>query len=335
MNKRILNSGTTHRDLKQAGITPRHANWRRLAAVGIIAGLTALSACNHSDEDKKPGQTLARVNGDEVTVHQLNEELRQTPAKDGSPENQRKQMLEALIDRQLLVAEAVHDKLDRDPTVVQAIERAKAQILAQAYLQSKMAGVAKPDKAEIEAYFQAHQEYFAQRKLFDMREFVLSTKDFSKELNTLMDGAKSLDEVAAWLDAHKVAYAKSQAVHTSNELPEQIVNKMQGPDKTELFILHNDTKTMLISVTAVKDVPVGLDAATPEIVQYLSTKKNQDAAETELKRLRAAAKIQYLNTEAVAGTESKSADKPQDKPAAPVEAANTSQKSDVDPQSLK
>ncbi len=60
----------------------------------LACGLLALAACGHGDGDKKAGQTLVRINGEEVTVYQLNEELRQTNAKAAvSPEAQRKQML--------------------------------------------------------------------------------------------------------------------------------------------------------------------------------------------------------------------------------------------------
>jgi len=271
---------------------------RGLGLVLLAAGLASLAACD--DKDKKPGQALVRVNGDEITVHQLNDELSHVsaPDKSGKPAaDERKLVLEALVDRQLLVGEAMHDKLDRDPSILLAIERAKSQILAQAYLQSRMATVTKPFNADIDAYFQAHPEFFAQRKTYDMRQLVIAASDFSKDLSAMMDKAKSLDEVAAWLDAHKIDYTKSQSTRTSSELPQQILSKMQGADPTQLFIVREANKSLLMSLTFLKDSPIGLDAASPEIAQYLTNKKTQEAAEAELKRLRAIAKLEYLNQE--------------------------------------
>ena len=121
----------------------------------------------------------------------------------------------------------------------------------------------------------------------------------------MMDKAKSLDEVAAWLDAHKIDYTKSQSTRTSSELPQQILSKMQGADPTQLFIVREANKSLLMSLTFLKDSPISLDAATPEIAQYLSNKKNQEAAEAELKRLRAIAKLEYLNQEPPAATAEK------------------------------
>ncbi|HEX8956741.1 MAG TPA: EpsD family peptidyl-prolyl cis-trans isomerase [Burkholderiaceae bacterium] len=323
-----------------------------VAHAAIFASLLAalgLAACSHSDGESKPGQALVRVNGDEVTVYQLNEELRQAGNADADPATQRKQLVSALVDRQLLVDEARKQKLDRDPNVVEAIERAKSQILAQAYLKTKVADLPKPDKAEIDAYYSAHPEFFAQRKLFEMRQFVVASKDFSNELKGVMDNAKSLDEVAAWLDAHKIDYAKSQAMRTSQDLPPQILSKMQGPEKTEMFLLHNDSKTLLMSVTAVKDMPVGAEAAAPEIAQFLANKHGQEAADAELKRLHSTAKIEYLNPDIAGAVEDKpAAARDTNMAAAPADAAatattaataaaagTTQAKAEVDPHSIK
>ncbi len=99
------------------------------------------------------------------------------PRPQSAPKRSANKCWEALVDRQLLVNEAVHEKLDRDPNVVRAIERAKAQILAQAYLQSKLSSAAKPvqgrDRTPI---MRAHPELFAQRRMFEMRQFVVASK---------------------------------------------------------------------------------------------------------------------------------------------------------------
>ena len=321
---------------------------RRGAVFALSTALLGLAACSHSEGDKKPGQALVRVNGDEVTVYQLNEELRQASSAETDPQAQRKQLVAALVDRQLLVDEALKQKLDRDPNVVEAIERAKAQILAQAYLKTRVADLPKPDKTEVDAYYSAHPEFFAQRKLFEMRQFVVASKDFTPELKGVMDNAKSLDEVAAWLDAHKIEYAKSQAMRASPDLPPQILSKMQGADKTEMFLLRNDSKALLMSVTAVKDMPVGADAASQEITQFLTNKRGQEAADAELKRLHAAAKIEYLNPEVASAVEDKpaatggaaTASVPADSAASTTTsssstAAATTAKADVDPRSIK
>ncbi|MTV40535.1 EpsD family peptidyl-prolyl cis-trans isomerase, partial [Duganella radicis] len=269
-------------------------NPRLLASAGLLLLAAGLSACGGGKE-KKPGQALASVNGEEITVLQLNEELQRANVQAAQQEAARKQLLEALIDRQLLQIEAAKDKTDRDPAVVQSIERAKALIIAQAYMQKRLGTPAKPTQAEVEAYYTQHPEFFAQRKALDMRQLVLATRDLDDPLKAAIDSAKSLDEVAAWMDAHKVKFVRNQVSRTSSDLPAELARKLLSMPKGQLFIVREGERSLLISIAEVKDSPVSLEAAASQIEQFLVNKKNKDAAAAELARLRAAAKITYLN----------------------------------------
>lgn len=264
----------------------------RCAALVLLV-VAGLSACGN--KEKKPGQALASVNSEEITVLQLNEEMQRANVQAAQQEAARKQLLESLIDRQLLLNEAVKDKVDRDPKVVQAIERAKALILAQAYMQKKIGAVARPEKAEIDEYFTKNPQFFAQRKQFDMRELIIATADVNDGLKAAMDSAKSLEEVAAWLDANKVKYARTQLSRTSADLAPELSGKLLAMPKGQLFIIREGDRTLLISLADIKDSPVTLAQAAPQIEQFLFNKKNKDAADAELARLRATAKIEYMN----------------------------------------
>lgn len=269
--------------------------WAPAAALMLLA----LSACG--EKAKQPGQSLASVNGEEITVLQLNEELQRANIPQAAQANASKQLLESLIERQLLTSAAVQEKLDRDPKVVQSIERAKAMILAQAYLQKHVTAPAKPTAAEVAEYYDKHPGFFANNKVFEMRQLVLASKDVTPELKTAIDNAKTLDEVAAWLDSHQVKYGRGQLARASAELPPELSSKLLAMPKGQLFIVREGERSLLITVTDIKDRPVTQEAAAPQIEQFLTNQKNKEAATAELKRLRAAAKIEYLNQPAGSG----------------------------------
>jgi len=207
-------------------------------------------------------------------------------------------LLEKLIDRQLIVAEAIRNKVDRSPGVLQAIERAKEQIISQAYLESIVKQIRKPSRAEIDEYFQNHPEYFTQRKQFDLQQLVVATKDFSDELKLAIESAKSLDEIAAWLEGHNVRYTRGQVSRSSSDLPELMVAKLREMKKGQLFIVNEGENTMLNSIIDIKDSPVTANNAAPQIEQYLYNKKTKEAADAEIAHLRSSAKIEYLNAPA-------------------------------------
>ncbi|WP_229256584.1 EpsD family peptidyl-prolyl cis-trans isomerase [Duganella lactea] len=270
-------------------------------SVACTAWLLAvgLSACGDKAA-KKPGQSLASVNGNEITVLQLNDELQRGGVAPAQQAEASKKLLEALIDRQLLQEQAEKDKLDRDPKVAQAIERAKALILAQAYIQKKMGTVGKPTRAEVEDYFQKNPDFFTGRKQLDMRQLVLASRDLDAPLRTMLESAKSLEEVAAWLDAHKVRYARAQLSRATTDLPPELAKKLLTIPKGQPFIINEGERSLLIAIADTRDTPVALDAATPQIEQFLVNQRTKAATDAELARLRAAAKIAYLNQTAAA-----------------------------------
>jgi EpsD family peptidyl-prolyl cis-trans isomerase len=265
-----------------------------LCAALILVAAT-LSACGDKAKEKKPGQALASVNGEEVTVLQLNEELQRAGVAAGQQETASKQLLQVLIDRQLLEEAAAKEKLDRDPKVMQAVERAKSLIVAQAYLQKRIGNVGKPTSAEVEDYFNKHPEFFSNRKQFSMSEIVIGANDLTPELRAAADGAKSLEEVAVWLDAHKLKYGRTQITRSTADVPPQLSSKLLGMPKGQLFVVKEGPRAMFIAVNEIKDAPVTLAVAAPQIEQFLVNKKNKELASAELQRLRADAKIEYLN----------------------------------------
>lgn len=270
-------------------------------SLAVIAALS-IAACGDK-EPKSAGQSLVRVGEKEITIHQLNDELSRVDPASGKDAQQK--ILEALIDRQLLESEAVRNKIDRDPQVMQSIERARSQILAQAYLASKVTNIVPPSRTEIEAYFKEHPVLFEQRKQFDMQELVIDTKDFNEGLQSSMDTLKDLDEVAAWLASHNVQYVRRQAMRTTADLPPPVVEKLQSAGKGQLFVIKEAARTMISAINDVKISPVTLTAMEKQIEQFLINKKRQEAGAAELERLRTSTEIEYINKLAQAPEEQK------------------------------
>lgn len=280
-----------------------------LCGILMLVIAAALSACG--SKEKKSGQALARVNGEEITTLQLNDELSRARVQSSQQEAATKQLLESLIDQQLILAEAMRNKVDRTPAVIQAIERAKKQIITQSYLQGVTAKIAKPSKTEVNEYYQQHPELFTQRKELLMRSLVIASNDMSDELKSAMDAAKSLEEVAAWLTKRNIQYMKARGSRNSASLPQDMSLKLQSSPKGTLFIVNEGGKSMLVSLDDIKDSPVAIKDAEPQIERYLAEKKVKEMIEAEIAHLRSQAKIEYLNASApAAATAAANKDKP-------------------------
>jgi len=282
------------RHIRQATTLPTH---KRLFCAALVIAGAVLGGCNQDRPavDAKPGQALASVNGEEITVLQLNEEMQRAGVSAAQQQAASKQLLQALIDRELLESEAAKEKVDRDPKVMQAIERARSLIIAQAYMQKRVGDVAPPAEADIEAYFNKHPEFFTKRRQFAMSQLVLPASAVTPELRAAADRASSLQEVAVYLDAHHIQYGRARATRSTADLKPELANKLLSMPKGQLFLAQEGPRAMLISIDEVREAPVSLAAASPQIAQYLANVKNKEMAQAEIQRLRATAKIEYLN----------------------------------------
>jgi len=259
----------------------------------VLAVIAGVSACG--SKEKNAGQSLVKVNGVEITLLQLNDELKHAGVRAEQQEAASKQLLESLIDRQLILAEAQLNKLDRTPEVVQAVERAKAQIIAQAYLKNLTSRIAKPTKKEINEYYQTHPEFFAKRKEFVLKQLIVDNKDFSEELRSFMNSARSLEDVSRWMDLHKIAHSRGQSIRSTADLPKKVVEKLIELPKGKLILSSEGNGKVLSLITSVTDSPISEQNASLQIEQLLMNKKGKEVVESELAHLRSVAKIEYLN----------------------------------------
>lgn len=133
-----------------------------------------------------------------------------------------------------------------------------------------------------------------------MRQLLIASKDMNDALKQVIDKSKSLDEVAAWMESNKIGFARAQVSRTTTDLAPELVAKLQSMPKGQLFIINEGERAMLMTIVDIKEVPVKLAAAAPQIEQYLVNTRAKDAAKQEMERLRAAAKIEYLNQPAAA-----------------------------------
>ncbi len=275
---------------------------RALSLAALLLAAAALAGCGDDKaKDAKPGQALASVNGEEITVLQLNEEMQRAGLPAAQQAVTGKQILQALIDRELLEDEAAKEKIDRDPKVMQAIERARSLIIAQAYMQKRLGEPVRPTPAEVEDYFNKNPQFFANRKQFAMNELILAAADLTPEVRAAADAARSLEEVAVFLDARDIKYGRAQVTRSTADLNPQLSGKLLAMPKGQLFVVREGERAMLISIAEVRDAPVTLAVAAPQIGQFLMNRKNKELAAAEIQRLRATAKIDYLNKDYAPG----------------------------------
>ncbi|WP_177167772.1 EpsD family peptidyl-prolyl cis-trans isomerase [Nitrosomonas marina] len=262
-----------------------------------------LSACDNQPASDEPGQALVRVDGEEITVIQLNDELNRARVQPDQIDQAKQQLLESMIDRQLMVAEAKRNQLDRAPNVMRAIERAKMQIIAQSYMQTTLNQVNEPTDAEISQFHNEHPELFAKRSKYHLTFLRYPVNDLNDELNVAINSAQSISEVTQLLDMHQISYLRDKMTRTTMDMPPQMIARLREAKQGELFLVNENTNNLLIFVDNVENSPVSIDDVRSQIFSHLLNQKRREAARAAITQLRAEAEIDYLHARQDTSTE--------------------------------
>lgn len=268
----------------------------RLGAVLLAALL--LGGCGEADKPAASGQVAVRVNGAEISIHQLNHLLGASgslPA--GEVEAVRKQVLERLIDQELLAAKAIEAKLDRSPQTLLAIEQARREILARAYMEQVMASAEPLQRTDVSRYYYQNPELFAERKVYNLEElsFPAATLALAEVQAQVAQGA-TLEALQAQVEQKGGQARRHTGATPAEKLPLAFIKQLHQAKDGEIVVLHDGREVSVVRVLATQSQPVGETEAAPAIQQYLMNKRAAELQAKQLEPLRKQAKIEYLGS---------------------------------------
>lgn len=249
----------------------------------LIVALT-IAGCNNPKIPVDPN-LLAKVNGDKITVQQVQAEFAKLSSPTLKKESVR-QMLSNLVDRQLLAQEAIKLNLDRSPEVVQVIESSKASIYAQAYLSKKMAKLNDVSEKEVTEYIHLHPERFKQRKLLKTHD-VLFRADFSNlDIKRMEQEITTIKALEAELENKHVVYETHEGQILTDRLPSSLLSKVSLVQKGDLLFLHNDNSVIVKAVESVENLKMPLEIAISVAKQMIIQQKKEEFIKNDIERLR-------------------------------------------------
>ena len=267
---------------------------RRWIPMLALAAAVLLAGCG--DKKEKASQTAAKVNKDEITVHQINFVLQQQ--RNLRPEQAdaaSKQILERLIDQQLAVQKADDLQLDREPRVVQQLEAARREVLARAYVEKIGEAVARPTPEEIKAYYDDKPALFGERRIYSIQELAIEARpDQVPALRESLAASKSIGEFVEYLKANDYRFAGNQAVRAAEQLPLNSLEAFSRMKDGQAALVPSAGGVQVVVLAGSRSQPVSEEQARPAIEQYLLGERRRKRVEEDMKALRAAADIEYL-----------------------------------------
>ncbi|MBL8330812.1 MAG: EpsD family peptidyl-prolyl cis-trans isomerase [Rubrivivax sp.] len=275
-----------------------HLNtFRPVLVVSLLTASLVLVACGGGkDEKKAAGQTVARVNKEELTVHQINFVLsQQRGLRPEQTDAASRQVLERLIDQELAIQKATEQKLDRDARVVAQLEAARRDIISRAYFERVGEAAPKPAPEDIKKYYDENPALFAQRRVYQLQEIAIeATPDKVDALNAALKSAKTAADFVQYLRTNNFKFNGNQAVRGAEQIPMALLATLSKMKDGESLFNATPTGATVLVLAGSRAQPVDEATARPAIEQFLVNDRKRRLVADDVKALRAAADIKYL-----------------------------------------
>lgn len=271
--------------------------------LSILAAAVLLATVGGCDRETPPeGPFGAKVNGTSITIEQIRVAAQPDGAPDGKIAKEAgARALEQLINQQLLVQQAEQNKLAQDPVTARALQRAREGVLASAWI-DKVVGAAKPDDAQIAKYYDDNPALFAQRRVYRLLQLAVPGDDALnaklnqqiKELDHGNDRNTLMQRLAGWLQSQGIQFRPNSVVQAAEQLPIELAPRFAQMQAGDWLLLKTPGGYQVLQVAALQEQPMTREQARSFIEKVLTARARTQATENEIKRLRAAAKIEYF-----------------------------------------
>jgi len=259
---------------------------RIIIAVGLAL---VISGCNKKAE----GQTVAVVNGEEITAAELNAELSNAKAPPGlDKKDVRSRVLQQMIDRRLLAQQATKDGVEKSPDFLNRERRMHEDLLISMLAARQMDTTRLPSAQEIQRFQASRPEMFANREQWNLEQ-IRFTMPTDAAVKSKLEATKTLDEVAKTLTDAKITFDRQRNRLDTAVIPHELYARLMTADPGEPFIVPIGNLAIASSIVSREPAPITGDQAQPIAVAALRRTQAAKLMQDRLKALRDSAKIEY------------------------------------------
>jgi EpsD family peptidyl-prolyl cis-trans isomerase len=237
-------------------------------AIAIFASLSLLLlGCSKKIEEKTEApnsQIVARLGDDVITTQELDNEFRleHIPIEKRKDSAAIKRVLGDIVTRKYLVRQALDAKLDREPTVLLDMLRARELVLANAAASRTVAAKSSAiGKAEIDDYIAKNPLKFANRQVVSIEQIALPANAVSQSLIDGMKDLKTLEEVEQKLTSLGLAHGRSEGTLSSGDVSPDFFNLVIAKQADNVFFLRGNPNAVFFKVNGIESRPVAGDEA--------------------------------------------------------------------------
>jgi peptidyl-prolyl cis-trans isomerase C len=256
----------------------------------LALGLALLaSGC----DKKAEGQTVAVVNGEEVTAAELNAELESAKLPPGlSKEDARSRVLQTIVDRRLLAQQAKKDGVDKSPEFLNRQRRATEDLLIGMLVTRQVETAQLPSNQELERYEAGRPEMFAKREQWQLDQLRFATPR-DAGVKAKLNDAKSLDAVAKVLTDAGIQFNRQKNRLDTAIIPRDLYGRLATLPAGEPFVVPVGNMMVASVISSREPQQLAGEEARPIAVAALRREQAAKLMQERLKALRQSAKIEY------------------------------------------
>jgi peptidyl-prolyl cis-trans isomerase C len=255
----------------------------------MAAVLLATSGCSK----EATGQSVAVVNGEEVSLSELNAELSQANVPESADKKQvLPQLLQRIIDRRVLAQKAVEEGVDRSPEYIARQRRMNEELLIGLYTKRQSDAMKAPTPQEIDRFIAENPGMFAQRAVLSLDQLQFD-RPADMTLLQQMANDKTLDQVGATLTRLGIPFTRSKGRLDTATVPPQMLKQITDLPAGEPFVVPVGQRIVASVITGREAATISSDQNRRIAAEALRRQKLMATMEKQLKDIRANAKIEY------------------------------------------
>jgi peptidyl-prolyl cis-trans isomerase C len=249
---------------------------------------TGLAACqfSHSDAAKAPtGQVVATVDGQEVTVTNLESELAGHAFTDPIARKAAEQAaLRAIISRTILADAARGQGLDKTPEFAIERQRVIDSLLVQSLAAKIAVAVPPPAREEAESFMAAHPDGFAQRKIYTVDQ-IRTAQAADPALLAALKPLTTLEDVEALLTQRHIEFHRVTTDLDALALDPTTSDSIAKLPPNDVFVIPTNGSVLISQIKQTRVQPFMGEPATRFALNQIQRQRSREATLRELEAI--------------------------------------------------
>jgi EpsD family peptidyl-prolyl cis-trans isomerase len=207
-----------------------------------------------------------------VTVQELETEFRWSNVPDDKRRDPEivKRTLRELVARKYLLQQATAAKLDREPTVLLDLLRAREQVLANALLSRQVSTRASAiNQLDVDKYIANNPAKFANRQVVEVDQISFPVGPNAQSVIDSTRDLTGLGEVDQKLTSMGISHGRSSGTLNSAEMPDELLRLIDSKKPEDIFFVRSGPNGVFLQIRSRQTQPLTGEPAKAYALQLL------------------------------------------------------------------